>query len=157
MRVASLSSISALTTGQRLRVLTRIIYLLAPLLLLVPDFSRERVIMTNVTESKVPCKVSFSHDVTPSVHTDPIDGVFHIFEHKYDNMFPPFWYGVIEVAARPDQLDIPRKTPNDGIRISLTTDDGRKGVARLNQAHVRTEATNYVARIAVFGIGSLKL
>lgn len=111
--------------------------------------------MPGPKESKVECTVMFSHDSNPSVKTGGLQGMFHLFEHEYDAIFPTFWYGVIDIACTPDEMEPTRKAPSENVRIWILLADGRKGMARYVLAHVRTEHGDHNFRLAVVGISSL--
>ena len=106
-------------------------------------------------ESKIGCKVSFSHDSDPEVTTPDYDGIIHLFEQPYDEWIPAFWYGVSEMICTPDDLEPTRKLPVEGIRINISLADGRSGIARLYRAHLRSEENVINARLAIVGLAPL--
>jgi len=81
----------------------------------------------DVNGSKVDCKFWFVVKGKPS---DMYLGQIHLFEHQYDPK-TQFWYGVADVSCSFDDIgEIFGNGGEDDFGLSITLEDGRKGMAK---------------------------
>ena len=111
--------------------------------------------MPDIEESKVECKVLFSHDLTPTSVSPAIAGTLHLFEHLYNRHFPTFWYGVAELACSLKEIQPIHEGQQEGVRAIVILEDGRKGLARYTAGHLSKEGPAETWCFALVGVTSL--
>jgi hypothetical protein len=86
--------------------------------------------------------------------SDTVDGVMHLFEHKYDELF--FWYGVAE-AAIPEKAFWQHAPDLAWVeRVNVVLEDGRAGQCQILSLTAQRGATGDYMRIQLSGASALK-
>lgn len=111
----------------------------------------------NITQSKLECKFQFFTIDDPDSLTEPMDGVFHLFEHPYGN-HTLFWYGVAEIACSPGRYEIAwgQGENHDYFSIHVILPDGRQGNTRVLNSTWSVDPTREMTEVSLVGITGLE-
>ncbi|MFO0917366.1 MAG: hypothetical protein U0872_03515 [Planctomycetaceae bacterium] len=111
--------------------------------------------MANLLESKQDCRVVLRQNGTLK-QSQALQGLIHLFEHRYDDSLPVFWHGVIELAGIPQDLE-PLLVLVGELSAHVTLDQsGRKGNAFILAAHQKSSGAHAIFRVAVTGATTLE-